>query len=739
MRRRRKNIPKVAPPIGIVGRHASQEHVGLVKRAVAAHVRGIGVEEVTTGPAGLREGVDIVGHVLGAGAVEGLELEELDIRAVHVRVGHTHRQHGADQVREGRDTVHEDPEPGHGLGAGEDTAEDQAEGEEQVGNVTTGLGGLETGNHEVGEGRGEPHEGEEKQEHQTATLGDLVHGLRVAVETDGVVPAEVHDGTHERVPGKLDNDLGEHKDLPAVDLGRALTDLVERTLDDEVRHGLLDELAEDGEQVEDGEHLVLETLDGVGGVVEDETNEQGNGDAKSGLGVDVRRGTPILLEDTVGNLAELREEGSGEFTVATGITRHFQSVGILGVVLQTLQLGLDSLILGAGAPSIVPVDLGVSTRSSTDNLKHPLGRVGISRALDTALAFEVGGHGLGVLANVTEVNGLTTLSQEEETIEALEKHGRGLMDSAQNGLTALGELLKEIQNSPRSLRVETGSRLVNEEKKRRLGSKFDADCKTLPLLDVQAFTRDTNDGVGVLLHVEELNNLIDVSELLGAGNMGGLAEESTEVQGLTDGGGFEMEILLLNVTGLALEGGVAGLAINQHLTGDDTNVDTVSETVEKRGLTGTGNTHKSSQSTRLDPAVNVVENLADFALDGNMVGDVVPVEDASLSLQETSLLVGSVTIADVTLAGNSDATGLSIALVLLEGSRLVTPAENENFTLALLSRHSLSGKNVSGEEEADEGEDDTKVAPPVAVDVVEALLEVVISKNEILASDRTNG
>ena len=77
------------------------------------------------------------------------------------------------------------------------------------------------------------------------------------VEADRVVEADEDDDGHEGVPGQFDYDVGEHERLPAVGLARTFSDFVEGSLRDKVRHYLLHQLAEDGEQHEDGEHLIL--------------------------------------------------------------------------------------------------------------------------------------------------------------------------------------------------------------------------------------------------------------------------------------------------------------------------------------------------------------------------------------------------------------------------------------------------------------------------------------------------
>ncbi|KAI6775884.1 hypothetical protein HG530_002642 [Fusarium avenaceum] len=177
---------------------------------------------------------------------------------------------------------------------------------------------------------------------------------------------------------------------------------------------LLYQLTENGEQIEDSKHLVLETLNTVGGVEENETDEESDKRAKSSLGVNVHRHAPVLLEHTVEDFLELDRHGGGKFTVATIIdTSVFNTLLLL---LDSFEFGQDSVVFGALAPALEPV--------------------------------EVANHGLGVLADITEVDSLATLGQEKKAIKALEQHGRGLMDCAKNGLTSVGQFLKQIQNSP---------------------------------------------------------------------------------------------------------------------------------------------------------------------------------------------------------------------------------------------------------------------------------------------------
>lgn len=304
-------------------------------------------------------------------------------------------------------------------------------------------------------------------------------------------------------------------------------------------HLLLGELTKDGENVEDGEHLILETLNRVGRIQEDKTDEQGDTNAESGLGVDVGRCAPVLLEDTAKDLAELQHEGGGELAVAGFVVnRTVCGIGVGSSALEAIQFHVHNSTFRAFLPSRKPIDMRVRTRGSTNSFQHPFSRVGLGRAGRGTVALKIFNHGLGVLANVAKVDSLATTLEEKESVEALEEHGRRLVDGTQDGLSALGEFLKKIKDSPACLRIQTRGRLVDEQQQRRLRGQFDTDSQSLTLLDVETLTGHTDDGVSVLVHIQQLDNLIDVSELLLTGDMSGLAEQSTKVECLTDGSGL---------------------------------------------------------------------------------------------------------------------------------------------------------------------------------------------------------
>lgn len=94
------------------------------------------------------------------------------------------------------------------------------------------------------------------------------------LQAEQVVDGRVEQERGGRVVGHLGEHAGEEEGRPGVGFGRPLAGFVEGALRDEERHELLDELAEDGDEHEDGEHLVLQALNGVGRVEEDEADEE---------------------------------------------------------------------------------------------------------------------------------------------------------------------------------------------------------------------------------------------------------------------------------------------------------------------------------------------------------------------------------------------------------------------------------------------------------------------------------
>lgn len=86
----------------------------------------------------------------------------------------------------------------------------------------------------------------------------------------------------------------------------------------------------------------------------------------------------------------------------------------------------------------------------------------------------------------------------------------------------ISELAEEKHDGPGGLRVETRRGLVEEDEEGGLGSEFDTDRETLPLLHVETYADFSYERFSVSLHLEELDDLFDVCELFGPGNVAGL-------------------------------------------------------------------------------------------------------------------------------------------------------------------------------------------------------------------------
>jgi hypothetical protein len=137
------------------------------------------------------------------------------------------------------------------------------------------------GDDRMREGRREHQEAPHEQEEKSAAFVDRVGRYRVLFEADRIIETvEDHDG-RKRIPRELDQDVRDHKNEPAVSPGRALSNLVQSALGDELRpelrisfvtirrhclHYLLREISKYCEQEEDGEHFVLQALLGIVGL-----------------------------------------------------------------------------------------------------------------------------------------------------------------------------------------------------------------------------------------------------------------------------------------------------------------------------------------------------------------------------------------------------------------------------------------------------------------------------------------
>ena len=263
--------------------------------------------------------------------------------------------------------------------------------------------------------------------------------------------------TRDDLVGDFDDDVGNEECLPAVGFAGSLADLVERALADEKRHDLVNQRGEDCGDHEDGEEHVLHALLRSVGIVERESNEQTSRNAEHELSENVRGHTPVLAKGTLGDFGQLLGEGHGEFRVSV-LVGFFMFLGVrlfIGDLINTL---LDLLGFFAALPSLKPVVVFLS-----GNLKHVLSWVLVVATFACAIAGEVLQEGFRVVSDVTKVDGLAALSQEEESVELLEQNGRRLVNSTQDGLSVVRKLAQESADCPGRLGIQTTGRFVEEQ------------------------------------------------------------------------------------------------------------------------------------------------------------------------------------------------------------------------------------------------------------------------------------
>ena len=99
-----------------------------------------------------------------------------------------------------------------------------------------------------------------------------------------------------------------------------------------------------------------------------------------------------------------------------------------------------------------------------------------------------------------------------------------------------------------------------------------------------------------------------------------------------------MYIHLLGVGGSTSEVAAEGPSIDEKITRDYTDIFPLGEDVETSGLSGTRSTHEGGHGTRLDVAVDVVEESEGCTRDGDSVIDALPSE--GLVVSEGRFLLG---------------------------------------------------------------------------------------------------
>ena len=117
----------------------------------------------------------------------------------------------------------------------------------------------------------------------------------------------------------------------------------------------------------------------------------------------------------------------------------------------------------------MPVDCAFGTWCGSDSAQHVLSRVLILATRSSAVPFEVADQCLRVVADFPKIDWFAAIGEQEQPIELREKLGGWLMDRGEDCLTVVCELLQELDDRPRRLRVETRGGLIQEQQKFTIG------------------------------------------------------------------------------------------------------------------------------------------------------------------------------------------------------------------------------------------------------------------------------
>ena len=102
------------------------------------------------------------------------------------------------------------------------------------------------------------------------------------------------------------------------------------------------------------------------------------------------------------------------------------------------------------------------------------------------------------------------------------------------------------------------------------------------------FTRYTYDRIRIPVHLQQLQHLIHVFELFALGHVSGLAKQRAEGKSLADSARRQVQILLLDISRLALEARIALLPIDKNLARDHAHSRTRCQHIEQRRLARSG-------------------------------------------------------------------------------------------------------------------------------------------------------
>ena len=147
---------------------------------------------------------------------------------------------------------------------------------------------------------------------------------------------------------------------------------------------------------------------------------------------------------------------------------------------------------------------------------------------------------------------------------------------AENSLSVISQGPEEAHNSPSTLRIQSGRRLVQEQEEFRFGSELDGDRQSLPVLDTQG----TDNGIPVLLQAAHQETLLDVRLLFGHRYFWGLTKNGREEDRLADGRSGLVSVHLLAVPSLGLEIHRQGLAVHEPIASNDADIRALGEDVQ---------------------------------------------------------------------------------------------------------------------------------------------------------------
>ena len=128
-----------------------------------------------------------------------------------------------------------------------------------------------------------------------------------------------------------------------------------------------------------------------------------------------------MLEDADGNVEELCKEGHCKLLMAFGAVGagdHFVAL----FYVDTIELFLDLLALVALFPNLMPILRRLATSACAYYLEHELGWILLGATFSCPMGFEIVEKSLGIVADITKVDGPFAFGKEEQPIKFLKQN-----------------------------------------------------------------------------------------------------------------------------------------------------------------------------------------------------------------------------------------------------------------------------------------------------------------------------